>query len=276
LTLIEGVVGCRQTTLFRGYVHQTRAAYITKKISFFARACARVKNLLPKLAFGGALAYLSLLSVSNVFALSNFRVADGTLGKGTARNVVFHKGYGYWVFYTDNVNSEMVYRFSADGTSFGSATSVFPNSSLSTDAGYGSVWYVAASSRVYVAVQETGSDVTASPWNKVYARRGQLNSDGTITWEAIRTLNPTDIIGGAAGDAYPASLTASIVVSSDDTLGQVYIGADGKKDSGNAANLRRTGGVGSIQLAANGRRGKHSGSGFDPRKQHVRIEHDLF
>src|SRR5262249_37081218 len=120
---------------------------------------------------------------------------------------------------------------------------VFPDASLTNDTGYGSVWYVAQSTRVYVAAQEKGSDVTASPWNKVYGRRGQLATDGsgTITWEAIRTTNPSDLVGGAAGDAYPPDLTAQITVSGGDTSGQAFVLGDAKKDSGNAANLRRTG-----------------------------------
>jgi len=93
---------------------------------------------------------------------------------------------------------------------------------VSDEGEYGSVWYVASSTRVYCTVPQTGNIP-----NDIYVRYGTLKENGSITWESSSALpetNDGDKLTGIHGNCKP-----SICRSSDNKIWLVFPG-DKDKD----------------------------------------------
>ncbi|MBI5883380.1 MAG: Ig-like domain repeat protein, partial [Elusimicrobia bacterium] len=115
-----------------------------------------------------------------------YDLGAGTLKHSGSRNIIYHPSYGYWSFFSPD-NTNWKYKFSADGVGWGAANSVFPVTYPLTSGPYGSVYYVAKDSAVFVVTND-GKDF-ASGSGRMYYRRGVLALDGTITWGAEGVQN---------------------------------------------------------------------------------------
>ena len=113
------------------------------------------------------------------------------------RNLIYVAGWGYWSFHKDVNSDRAVYRFSVDGQTWNAPVDVMPFSLLAPDASAGnmSVWHRTDTNEVYVAAPDANIDINGTgltsgnvqniaSGNKVFIRRGTLNSTGVITWAA--------------------------------------------------------------------------------------------
>ncbi|MFI5361788.1 MAG: hypothetical protein ACHQ49_07440, partial [Elusimicrobiota bacterium] len=155
---------------------------------------------------------LGLLFGAGLTARASQQTLTSGAGAGTdfagQRNVIFILGVGYWAFFHAVNPTASEYSFSPDGSTWSTAQSVFPTSTMAPDvaAGQASIWYVSSGTVMYVyAVANDGNvDIGGSgtypanakqplsadtSGNKVFARRGVLCTSGScptgnITWDA--------------------------------------------------------------------------------------------
>jgi len=147
-------------------------------------------------------------------------IAPGDSGYSNQRHLIVDPWGHYWAFF--NSGGTFMWYFSSDGSNWATSGEVFDD--VSDDSGYGSVWYVESSTRVYFTIPQTGSVP-----NDIYARYGTLNENGSITWESSSVLVETasgDKITGIHGSAKP-----SITRSSDNKIWLLF---SGDKDKGGA------------------------------------------
>ncbi|PJB24477.1 MAG: hypothetical protein CO113_13645, partial [Elusimicrobia bacterium CG_4_9_14_3_um_filter_62_55] len=136
-------------------------------------------------------ALLCLLPRAALGAAASVSAGDTRFSNGS--RVVYHKGYGYWAFYSNG--SEFVYRFSPDGVNFTTAeTEVVQDESGGQNPGeMGSVYHLEVTSRVFVLVGDGDPPISppGTPYNKLFLKRGTLQPDGTISWGSLfeRGLN---------------------------------------------------------------------------------------
>ncbi|MEM3610476.1 MAG: hypothetical protein QW076_06305, partial [Candidatus Anstonellales archaeon] len=144
------------------------------------------------------------------------------------RNLIFVPEWNRtWIFYTNNKG---FCTKSFDGQNWTDETVVIST----TDAGgnvnlvYGSVYYRSVSSEVFVIANTGAVDLTASPWNAVYVRKGNLNSNGSISWSSIQPFVLTGAIGaGTSGDCM-AGGSVGIVRTYNDNA-PIFIVCDAKR-----------------------------------------------
>ncbi len=136
------------------------------------------KKIFPMFLWAGfrmtlLLPLLFCLLLPNPVSASN--VASGltisTATSGTHQRKSFYANGRYWVFYSDATN--MVFKTSADGISWGSATTV-----RAADSGSRFSVFFDGTYFHYAYSAETAN-------TPIYYRRGQPNSDGTVTWSAV-------------------------------------------------------------------------------------------
>jgi len=177
--------------------------------------------------------------VANSFATAYY-IGEGDTSPGSRRGVIFHQPTGYYfVFYRDDT-AKYVWRSSVDGINWSSAAEVFPAADMPilgrTAASFGSIWHVEASSRVYVAIEDsvdTDQDLADPPQTPVYARYGTLNSDGSISWSGILNFGiEGQLINDNMSDPY-GGRTISICFSENGADDKVHIVASGIKDADN-------------------------------------------
>src|SRR5258708_6536783 len=82
----------------------------------------------------------------------------------------------------------------------------------------GSVFYVSATSHVYVIANDPGGDLTASPWNKVFLKGGQLNADGSISFGNLATRQLSGSVGAGTGDCF-AGAGVDMALAGDEATG---------------------------------------------------------
>ena len=147
------------------------------------KGAAGLRGLAALLLFG----LLPVLLPVQSGAAADIELGAGDTAVGNQRKVIFVPGWGYWAFYTDEA-AEPVWSFSASGSggTWSAAANVFAGSGADVGAvdysGQPSVWFNTVSSYVFVAAGPSSSGELSTADQKLHLRKGQLGSDGSITW----------------------------------------------------------------------------------------------
>src|SRR3989339_1879626 len=189
--------------------------------TLFARSPKKEPGSFLKKAAGAFLAGVAAVALFHSAAFAAPQVIDGaelTTWPGS-RKVFYHQGYGRtWVFY-QNVKGFAYQSFN------GSSWSTEGIAVSTTEAGgdvntvFGSVYYVAASSAVYVIANDGAADGTG---NSIYLRYGDLNSDGSITWAGLQTRTITGSVGGATTGDCLAGANVGIALTGTVASGNLH------------------------------------------------------
>ncbi|HBA62022.1 MAG TPA: hypothetical protein DCZ92_14650, partial [Elusimicrobia bacterium] len=198
-------------------------------ISVFARFCpgiAKNRGLAQVLTL-----LLAVLAPSCSWAAADPRIiGSGSVSESSMRTM-FKNSNGYWIFF--NVGGVPSWSYSPTGDAgswragpVGEAFSkpIFDGTGFENLGTNPSIWYVEASSIVFVALGNTNSVSAAD--RPVHLRKGQVNDDGSITWIHSGEINLSPCAAAACSPWTDAMV--SIAVDKD---GYVWIN-ENASDSG--------------------------------------------
>ncbi|MQY66579.1 MAG: hypothetical protein GH147_08960, partial [Clostridia bacterium] len=150
-------------------------------------------------------------------------LGSGESGYSNQRNIV-QNDWGYWVFFNNGGTFSWIY--SSDGVTWKSWDGANWNSTpqevmddTENEGSYGSVWYVASSSKVYVICSPATYPAAKEDPSYLYGRWGTLQSDGKIIW-GISTQQTSNLTKNAGKDIMQNPAYPSMCVASD---GYVFI-----------------------------------------------------